>query len=297
MPHIFVSYSRKDVDYAGKIVEALAEKQLDTWIDWKSIPKGEYWEQEIYQGIEEADAFLFLMSPDSVQSQMCNKEIAHAVENSKRILPIVIRDTDKTYFPDETARQEISKRNWIFCRDRQDDFTKAIGEMLNTIHTDYSWLKYHTKLQVQALEWERNKHENSFMLHGKELQEAEAQLATNSSKEPYPTDLQREYVLKSRQASDRQRRTTTTIAMAGIMVLAALAVFGFIQARIANKNAIESENNAATAVANANIALARQLAAQAQSIIATRNSKQMVAVLLATQSMKMFPSSEAVQVL
>jgi hypothetical protein len=53
MAHIFVSYSRKDIDFVGKIVQALVEKDLDTWIDWKSIPKGEYWEQEIYGGIED----------------------------------------------------------------------------------------------------------------------------------------------------------------------------------------------------------------------------------------------------
>ena len=88
MSHIFISYSRSDIILAGKIVQALADNNLDTWIDWKSIPKGEDWEQEIYRGIEEADAFLFLISPDSVASQMCNKEIAHAVKNGKRILPI-----------------------------------------------------------------------------------------------------------------------------------------------------------------------------------------------------------------
>ena len=91
MSHIFISYSRKDIDFAQKIVDALAANDLDTWIDWKSIPKGEDWEQEIYRGIEEADAFLFLVSPDSVASEMCNKEIDHAVANGKRILPIVIR--------------------------------------------------------------------------------------------------------------------------------------------------------------------------------------------------------------
>lgn len=59
MSHIFISYSHKDIDVAQKIVDALAANNLDTWIDWKSIPKWEGWEQEIYGGIEEADAFLF----------------------------------------------------------------------------------------------------------------------------------------------------------------------------------------------------------------------------------------------
>ncbi len=318
MAHIFVSYSRRDIDFAGKIVQALAEKDLDTWIDWKSIPKGEYWEQEIYRGIEEADAFLFLLSPDSVRSEMCNKEIAHAVENNKRILPIVIRDADKANFPNETSKKEISKRNWLFCRDGQDNFTRAIDETLKTIHADYEWLKYHTRLQVQALEWERNDLENSFLLRGKELQEAESQLARNSSKEPYPTDLQREYGLRSRQVSDRQRRITTGIAITGIIALAALSIFGFGQAGLARNaeataisnefiakteraNAINEANARATAQAQAEerakIALARQMVAQAQAIYAAQNSKQMIAVLLATQSMKLFPTSEATQIL
>ena len=34
---IFISYSRKDLDFAQKIVNALAANDLDTWIDWKSI--------------------------------------------------------------------------------------------------------------------------------------------------------------------------------------------------------------------------------------------------------------------
>ncbi len=41
MFHIFISYSRKDLDFAQKIVDLLAANNLDTWIDWKSIPKGE----------------------------------------------------------------------------------------------------------------------------------------------------------------------------------------------------------------------------------------------------------------
>jgi WD40 repeat protein len=46
-----------------------------------------------------------------------------------------------------------------------------------------------------------------------------------------------------------------------------------------------------------NIAVARQLSAQAQAMIANRSSKQMIAVLLAIQSMKMLPSSESAQIL
>ena len=136
MSHIFISYSRKDLAIAERIIDALAKDDLEPWIDWKSIPKGETFEREIQQGIEKAEIFLFLVSPDSVQSEWCNKEIAHAVKNGKRILPIVIRDADP-----KNIHPEISKRNWIFCRNGQDDFNKAIEETRQTIHTDYEWLK------------------------------------------------------------------------------------------------------------------------------------------------------------
>ena len=255
MPHIFISYARKDIDFAGKIVQALAEKDLDTWIDWKSIPKGEYWEQEIYRGIEEADAFLFLMSPDSVRSQMCSKEIGHAVENSKRILPIVIRDADVANFHYEISRQEISKRNWIFCREGQDNFITAIEETLDTVHTDYEWLKYHTRLQVQALEWERTNHENSFLLRGKELQDAELQLAIRSSKEPYPTDLQREYVLKSRHATDRTRRRIITGLISFSAIVLGLLIFSLILLNISRAQQLGSQAQAAFAEQKYNAAL------------------------------------------
>jgi formylglycine-generating enzyme required for sulfatase activity len=214
MSHIFISYSRRDLDFAQKIVDALASNNLDTWIDWKSIPKGEDWEQEIYRGIEEADAFLFLISPDSVVSEMCNKEIDHAVKNGKRILPIVISDTVP-----KAIHSEISKHNWIFCRDGQDDFNKAIVETCKTIHTDYEWLKYHTKLQVKALDWERIK-DNSRLLRGKELQDAEQHFSkVNSSTEPPPTKLQERYLTSSK---EYEKKIKKRIIVIGIVVLLAI---------------------------------------------------------------------------
>jgi WD40 repeat protein len=230
MSHIFISYSRKDLAFAQKIVDALAANDLDTWIDWKSIPKGEDWEQEIYRGIEEADAFLFLLSPDSVVSEMCNKELDHAVKNGKRILPIVIRDTDP-----KIIHPEISKRNWIFCREGQDDFNKAIEEARKTIHTDYEWLKFHTDLQVKALKWEQKK-DNSRLLRGKELREAEQRLVDIKSQvDPQPTRIQREYLLLSRRNEERQRRRILAAVIIGSVVMLIITVVAIMQRQIALK--------------------------------------------------------------
>lgn len=199
MPHIFISYAHEDLDIANRVVDALAKNAVDVWINWKSIPKGEDWEQEIFRGIEEADAFLFLISPDSVSAKGCKKEIVHAAQNGKRILPIVIRETDAARVP-----REVSRYQWILCRDGQDVFGKAIEEISKTIDTDYEWLKYHTKLQVKALDWEKTGDVGG-LLRGRELREAEQRLAgTSSQKDPQPTDLQRRFTAASRR-DDNQR--------------------------------------------------------------------------------------------
>ena len=197
MSHIFISYSRKDLELPDKlpqrIVTALAENDLDTWVDWNSIPKGEDWWEHIKNGIEEADAFLFLVSPDSIVSEICQKEIDHAVKNGKRILPVILRDA-------KDIHPEISKRNWIFCRDGQDDFNQAIAEIHETIQTDYEWLQYHRSLQVKALAWQATQ-DKSRLLRGKELTEAEERL-TETHDHALPTELQRNYVLNSRRNED-----------------------------------------------------------------------------------------------
>jgi|GEM_PF-2746661 len=315
MSHIFISYSRKDFGLAGKIVQTLAENNLDTWIDWKSIPKGEDWEQEIYRGIEKADAFLFLISPDSVRSDMCNKEIVHAVQNGKRILPIFISTADvgetNNAFREEKSRVEISRRNYIFCHEGQDDFNKAIKEIQETIHTDYEWLKYQTELQVKALEWERHI-DTSRLLRGKELREAEQQLANVSNeKDPQPTQLQREFILASRRNEERQRRQVVVGLSLGLVIMMVLSVFAFAQRNVAilqtNEKAtalVNEEHARSTAQAEqkradeqSEIALARQLAAQADLLIGQEPKKLPLAVLLSIESIKHANTAEGLDAL
>lgn len=309
MSQIFISYSRKDLAIAEKIIDALGDDDLEPWIDWKSIPKGETFEGEIKQGIEKAQVFLFLVSPDSVQSYWCNMEIEHAVNNGKRILPIVVRDTDVQFI-----HLEISRRNWILCRDEQDDFNKAIEETRNTIRTDYEWLKFHTRLQNEALVWERSGKETSYLLHEKELKDTASIFVISSGNEPSPTDIQRQYILASqineeslRKIEERRRRQITFSLTLGLIIVTVLVFFAWAQRNtaISETNAkatalINEENANATAQAEkiraeeqSNIALARQFAAQANSIFNLDSVNQTIAGLLAVQSMKLMPNYES----
>src|SRR5574339_91396 len=113
MAKLFVSYSRKDSVVARKLIDAFKTViGQEVWVDWESIPPAVDWLEQIFRGIEEADAFIFLVSPDSIASEVCKVEVARAVLNNKRIIPIVLRDVN----PRDTL-DDIRKLNWTFIRE------------------------------------------------------------------------------------------------------------------------------------------------------------------------------------
>jgi len=82
MPSLFISYSRKDIEVARKLTEAFKDQDLDVWIDWEGIAPTVDWWQEIEKGIEEADIFLFLISPDSAKSKVCFRRASSLVPSA-----------------------------------------------------------------------------------------------------------------------------------------------------------------------------------------------------------------------
>jgi WD40 repeat protein len=264
MAKVFISYSRKDIEFAKKLTGELQKSDMDFWVDWEGIPPTVDWWREIEKGIEEADAFIFLISPDSAKSKVCGQEIEAAVQNGKRMIPIVVRDIAW-----EDTPPHLGHLNYIFFRET-DDFDASVKKLLNAIHTDYEWVQAHRRLQVKALEWERHNKENSFLLRGQDLQTAESNLALNTSKVPHPTDLMREYVFASRKAADRQRRILTGVSLAGVVIMAMLAIFGLFQANQASDNAAVAQANllvaqTAQADAQANLVVAQAAQAEAQA--------------------------------
>ena len=79
MADVFISYAREDQDFVRQLHEALAQRNRETWVDWQDIPLTAQWWQEIQRGIEAADSFVFIISPDSIASEVCRDELEHAI--------------------------------------------------------------------------------------------------------------------------------------------------------------------------------------------------------------------------
>ena len=274
MTDVFISYSRHDKVFTQKLVDALQAAKREVWADWASIPAASDWDTEIKAGIENTNTVLFVLSPEWIKSNECRKEMIHAVQMGKRIVPILhIMPAEGQEVP-----PELAKINWVYMRET-DDFDKAFETLQSAMDTDLDWIKTHTRIQVRALEWERKNRSASFVLRGEDLTEGEQFLASGANKSPVPTQLQSEYILASRKDATKRQRLTLAGGMVALVVSIALGVVAFFQRQ--------------EAVRQSEIALARQLAAQAQSINISLSSKQMLSTFLDIQSMKLFSNGDA----
>lgn len=292
MTDVFISYSRKDKDFVVRLNNALAAQNRDTWVDWEDIPASADWWKEVTGGIEQADSFVFVISPDSVRSEVCRNELVHAVANNKRFVPVLRREVlDPSDM--KLMHPVISSHNWIYFRE-QDDFDTAFQLLITALDTDLSNVRAHTRLLVRAREWEAATKDGSLLLQGDDLKKAESWLAQAVARKPAPTPLHAQYIAASRQAATaRQRALLAGVSVALVVSIAlavlSLALFGEANTQRgiavnqaatatnaqgqAEQQAIRADNNAATAVVAQESA---QLAAT--EVASERNTSQSIAI-------------------
>src|SRR5271165_1583416 len=183
MASVFISYSRKDQLFVHKLFDALKAAGRDAWVDWEGIPPTAEWLTEVYGAIDGADTFVFILSPDSVSSEVCGEEVAHAVANKKRIIPIVCRQVNAEDVKKDTPLASLAALNWIFMRE-DDDFDKAFEQVRFALDTDLVYWHLSSRLLVRANEWKTGSKNANLSLRGPELSEAEHWLTSGADKEP-----------------------------------------------------------------------------------------------------------------
>src|SRR5882724_5137436 len=109
---IFISYSRKDMVFADRLEAALKSRGFEPLIDRTDIYAFEDWWKRIEALIARADTVVFVLSPDSVSSDVALKEVSFAASLNKRFAPIVCRRVD-----DKVVPEALAKLNFVFFED------------------------------------------------------------------------------------------------------------------------------------------------------------------------------------
>jgi WD40 repeat protein len=247
MADVFVSYSRRDAEFVTHLAEGLKGRGKDVWLDVQGIRDGERFPEALRRAIESADAFVFVISPDSVASDFCEQEVAHASQLNKRIVPLALRQV-----PDDAIPEEIRYRNWIPAL--QDGVVERVAA---AVDADLDWDRQHTRLTVKALEWDAAGRDRSFLLRGADLAAAERWMAAGAGKDPGPTELEHDYLIAARRATARRQRALVGASL----IVTAIAIGLLVFALISRSQAITARD---TATHQARIAKAQALAADSQ---------------------------------
>ena len=250
---VFISYSRTDSDLARKLNDKLQELGKTTWFDQESIATGTNFQKEINRGIEISDNFVFIISPKSVSSPYCADEVEYACKLNKRIVTILHRPLsteDKQKLPPALAAVQ-----WLDFNKHGGEFYANFNELIRTLDTDREHIRNHTKWSQRALEWEDKNKSEDLLLRGSEFAVAQEWLKTAEAekKNPSATELQKEYIDKSREeieAGDKKEQQQILVLRSLLMVALAQQQEVKKQLQIAEYNQAESLGRYAISLMN-----------------------------------------------
>ena len=97
--HIFLSYSRADMETMQRVKAALEAEGLRVWIDEGIEPGTPVWEMAIETAIAASDCLVVILSPDAAESRWVRSEIEMAESHGKRVFPLLWRGSDRDAVP------------------------------------------------------------------------------------------------------------------------------------------------------------------------------------------------------
>jgi len=202
---VFISYSRKDVAFARRLVAALEARGIQAQIDEHDLPALEDWKRELLGFIREADTVVFIVSPRSVESDECEWEVAQVAAFNKRLAPVVIERV-----ADDKVPAEIARINYLYF-DPPNDFETQADKLAVALLTDAEWLKEHTRLGELARRWEADEWPSAQLLRSDEIDRAAAWAERRPRNAPAIPEALRGYLAAGRkfekESRDQLRRT------------------------------------------------------------------------------------------
>lgn len=153
---VFVSYSRHDIAFRSRLIAALEESGFECSYDQSpqngddpdaSLSAQDEWWKQLKVMIAAADAIVFVVSPSSAASRVCDDEIAHARNLGKRIVPVLWREIDFSTAPERLRALNVSI-SFIGS-----DFIQSVARLRDALLVDVEWLRRATRLMRQAQDW------------------------------------------------------------------------------------------------------------------------------------------------
>lgn len=86
-PYIFVSYAHEDRAHVYREIQWLHQQGFNLWYD-EGISPGSEWHSELAESIENSSLFLYFITPKSVKSDHCQREVHFAIDRKIPLLAV-----------------------------------------------------------------------------------------------------------------------------------------------------------------------------------------------------------------
>ncbi len=167
---IFISYSRVDKAFAVRLADALVVRGYapdfdQATYDPDNIESGisaeDEWWQRLQQMITSADVMVFVVSPDSAASMVCDEEIAYARGLGKRIIPILVRPVDFAKAPPRLSALNVKIS---FVGKDHEQFDTVFVQLCTALDLDIKWFRESRRLTELAVRWDAQGRPESLLL-------------------------------------------------------------------------------------------------------------------------------------
>ena len=124
-PYVFVSHSHGDKAVVYAEIRWLQAQGIHVWYD-TGISVGSEWSEALARAIKGATHFIYFVTPRSVASENCRRELNFALEEQGSILAVHLEPTD---VPDG-MRLNLNNRQALF-RDTDSNYRQNLVEVLS----------------------------------------------------------------------------------------------------------------------------------------------------------------------
>lgn len=121
---LFISYCRREAPFVDSFLRALEKRGFEVWLDYHVLIPGRPWQEQIYEGLKEAEVVLLVVSQESIASKNVKWEWEQAIALNKRIILII--------FEAVKLPPELEQYEWIDLRGRFREGIKDLTQQLET---------------------------------------------------------------------------------------------------------------------------------------------------------------------
>ncbi len=88
LAQVFISYAIEDKDFLVKLQQTLMRHHITVWVDKADNQTLDAYQADCKEDIEKTDSFVYLVSPNSEQSEICQQQLSYAVSLNKHVVKV-----------------------------------------------------------------------------------------------------------------------------------------------------------------------------------------------------------------